>query len=380
MSWEGSIVTLTFACCATAHFAGMCITGILARHRVQYHSLAAVLGIFFGVIAIVAVYGENVAHGSPGLLHPYMLWMLVVGAYFQSLYSLGLVMPGYLQWGRMFRYALPIVVLGVAYVAAMYPSVRPVKICSADELLGNIFSVDFVLRVSALLLGVYYVLNIFILPRRLAFKTVFPVSVVAYVVVLSFSMILYLYTALNYSPLLLCAYIVSFTIVNFFWVCHSMEMLVVRVPNPDISLGMDEQTELEETTVESAEEDEQEQSDFNEVNRQRYLHVQVWMQHNREKWTSNGFTRDLLCRETGINRQLMLQCLRSQGHYNVHEYITAYRVHELKRLVARGEIHALADTLMVGFGSVKTARLCFERIEGCELDEYLRQKVGIGET
>ena len=51
---DAIIVTVVFACCATAHFVGMCLTGILARHRVQYLSLAWILAIFFVVIAIVA--------------------------------------------------------------------------------------------------------------------------------------------------------------------------------------------------------------------------------------------------------------------------------------------------------------------------------------
>lgn len=379
MSWEGTIVTLTFACCATAHFVGMCITGILARHRVQYLSLVAVLAIFFGVIAIVAFFGENVAYGRPGLLNPYMLLMLVVGSYLQSLYSLGIVMPGYLQWERMVKYASPIIILGIVYIISIYPFGQLTKVYSAGELFDNILSLDFILRVLALFLGVYYVLNIIILPHRLAFKTVFPVSLIAYLVVLLLSIILYLYTALNYHPLLLCAYMVLFTMVNFFWVCHSMETLIVRIPHPDISLDVDEQEALVESVPEADAVDEQRQADFNETNLRRYRMVQIWMQRNRDKWMSNGFTRDRLCDETGINRQLMLQCLRSQGHNNVHEYITAYRVQELKRLISRGEVSSVADALVVGFGSIKTARMCFERIEGRGLDDFLAECVRVDE-
>lgn len=379
MSWEGTIVTLTFACCATAHFVGMCITGILARHRVQYLSLVAVLAIFFGVIAIVAFFGENVAYGRPGLLNPYMLLMLVVGSYLQSLYSLGIVMPGYLQWERMVKYASPIIILGIVYIISIYPFGQLTKVYSAGELFDNILSLDFILRVLALFLGVYYVLNIIILPHRLAFKTVFPVSLIAYLVVLLLSVILYLYTALNYHPLLLCAYMVLFTMVNFFWVCHSMETLIVRIPHPDISLDMDEQESLVESVPEADAVDEQRQADFNEANLRRYRMVQIWMQRNRDKWMSNGFTRDRLCDETGINRQLMLQCLRSQGHNNVHEYITAYRVQELKQLIFRGEVSSVADALVVGFGSIKTARMCFERIEGRGLDDFLAEHVRVDE-
>jgi AraC-like DNA-binding protein len=150
-----------------------------------------------------------------------------------------------------------------------------------------------------------------------------------------------------------------------------METLIQKMPHPEIVL---ESVEREVTGAEIAfvVDEDKRQSDFNEQNQSRYARLQLWMKQNKAEWTANGFTRDRLCEATGINRQLMLQCLRSQGHNNVHEYITAYRVAELKRMVLRGEVSSLADCVSAGFGSVKTARSCFERIEGSSLDDFLR--------
>lgn len=375
MSLEGIIVTIVFACCATAHFVGMCVMGILAVRRVQYLSLAWVLAIFFGITAIVAFFGESVVNGRPGILNPYMLLMLVVATYLQSIYALGIAMPGFLQWGRMVKYASPIFVLAIIYVIAMHPVGQLTEVYSLKEMFDSMFYLDVVLRFAALLLGLYYVLNIVFLPRRMAYKSELPMLLLAYMVVLVLSIILYLYTALKYTPWMLCAYMVLFTLVNFFWVCHSMETLIVKMPHPVIRLDAEEDAPVEVETVDDGEEEErQRQIDFNEVNLSRYIKVQSWMQKNKDKWMSNGFTRDRLCEETGINRQLLLQCLRSQGHNNVHEYITTYRVEELKRLVARGEIASVSDCLCVGFGAVKTARLCFERIEGQSLDDFLKER------
>lgn len=371
---DAIIVTVVFACCATAHFVGMCLTGILARHRVQYLSLAWILAIFFVVIAIVAMFGRTVADGRPGLLNPYMLLMLVAGSYLQSIYSLGLVMPGFLQWGRMLRYASPVLLLAVVYIIAIFPAGQLTIVYSADELFQNILSLDLLLRLLALFLGVFYVVNIVFLPRRLAYKTTFPLSLIAYTVVLILSVVLYFYTALNYTPMLLCSYMVMFTLLNFFWVCHSMEILVSKVPHPDITLSVEEST-IEEKP-EEAPSDNKRQMDFNEMNQRRYIQVQLWMQGHKADWLSNGFTRDKLCEETGINRQLMLQCLRSQGHNNIHDYITTYRIEELKRLVQAGRIGSVSDCVQVGFATTKTARSCFERIEGRSLDEYIAHGAG----
>ena len=77
---------------------------------------------------------------------------------------------------------------------------------------------------------------------------------------------------------------------------------------------------------------------------------------------------------TGINRHLMLQCLRSQGYNNIHDYINSYRINALKQKVKTGEIKTAADAVLVGFGSGKTARNCFERMEGMSLDDYLNRE------
>ena len=50
-------------------------------------------------------------------------------------------------------------------------------------------------------------------------------------------------------------------------------------------------------------------------------------------------------------------------------------VEELKRLVVRGEITSVSDSVDVGFGSVKTARSCFDRIENQSLDEFIQNNL-----
>ena len=362
-----------FACCATAHFVGMCVMGMLARHRVQYLSLAWIMAIFFVVLSIVSAFGQEVAMGRPGIMHPYMMLMLVAGSYLQSIYALGIVMPGFLQWSRMWKYASPIFLLAIVYVFAMQLSDGLAMVYSLGELFRNIFSLEVILRFLALFMGGYYVLNIVFLPLRMAGKTVFPMSLIAYVTALVLSLVFYLYTSLHYTPVLLSIYLVLFTIVNFFWICYSIDTLVLKVPHPDIVL---EPVEADNDAESSSEQPVEQcpRADFNEMNFQRYLKVQKWMQNNKDVWTDNGFTRDRLCEETGINRQLMLQCLRSQGHNNIHEFIATYRVRELRRLILSGEATSASDCYMVGFVAPKTARSCFERIEGENLDTFIASR------
>ena len=123
---------------------------------------------------------------------------------------------------------------------------------------------------------------------------------------------------------------------------------------------------------EAADEDgKSEREDFNEANLQRYHRLEAWMQKNRAAWTESTFGRDQLCREVGLNRHLVLQSVRSQGHNNVHEYINRYRIEELKRLILRGEVATVGESVDAGFGTVATARSCFKKMEGIRLDDYM---------
>ena len=99
------------------------------------------------------------------------------------------------------------------------------------------------------------------------------------------------------------------------------------------------------------------------------------MQNHVGQWTDYTFGRDQLCDQVGLNRHLVLQALRSQGYNDVHEYLSIYRVEELQRLIVQGKIKALRECVDAGFGTIKTARSCFERVKGINLDEYLTQRV-----
>jgi AraC-like DNA-binding protein len=88
-------------------------------------------------------------------------------------------------------------------------------------------------------------------------------------------------------------------------------------------------------------------------------------------WRESTFGRDQLCREVGLNRHLVLQSVRSQGYNNVHDYINRYRIEELKRMIRRGEVATIGETVDAGFGTVVTVRSCFKKMEGITLDEFM---------
>mgnify|MGYP007069839105 CR=1 FL=1 len=337
-------VLLCFAVATGIHVVLCAVVGVFAYYRVNYLALAWILGICAVVLAVVGCFSADVAAGHPEPFHPAMMWMMLTGIFLQSIYTFGFSMPGFLQWERMWRYAMPIILLGA---------------------ISGLFGDKWWSRILVFLVGVGYIANIYLLPRRLAKRTPIPGYLKGYTLLLTLSYAFYIYVSMNYKPLLLCAFVVCFTLQNFYLVFLVLMRLGQHLSQPVVSEEGASEGKKEAESRELAD-------DFNERNLARYQTVERWMHENKTMWTDNSFNRDVLCREVGINRQLLLQCLRSQGHNNIHEYLMLYRIKELKKLIVRGEITQVSESVDVGFGAVKTARQCFERVEGMELDEFIR--------
>ena len=358
-----NILFMTLGGSAIAHFVITCVIGIFARHRVQYLCLAWVNGIFFCTMLVASLFSRDIAEGQPGILHPGMLVALLCACYLQSIYPLDISMPGFLQWERMWRYALPILVLLSIYMGATLLGSRIVYIYSLGELTENILSSDILLRLCALGLSIYYIVNIFLLPRRIARHANVPGYLLGYCVAMGLSVVFYTCIAIYYDLTMLAIYVVLFTLLNLYLAFRTLESLALQLPRPVID-------EVEEAPDE---EEEEEEDDFNEVNLLRFQRINYWMQHNRREWKESSFGRDRLCQAVGLNRHIILECVRSQGFNNIHDYISSFRVAELKRMISRGEVKNLSETVDAGFGTIQTVRSCFLKIEGMTLDEYLRK-------
>ena len=358
-----NVLFVTLGASAIVHFVITCVMGLFARHRVQYLCLAWVGGIFFCTTLTASFFSHAIAVGQPGVLHPYMLLALLCACYLQSIYPLNISMPGFLQWERMWRYARPILLLLGIYIGAMLLGSRIVYIYTAEELVGNILSSDILMRLCALGLSIYYIVNIFLLPRRMARHANVPRYLLGYCIAMGLSVVFYTFVAIYYNVALLAAYVVLFTILNLYLMLRTLETIALQLPRPVISEVSEEQGEKDK---------EHDEEDFNEANLHRFQHINFWMQNHKDEWKDSTFGRDRLCQEVGLNRHLILQSVRSQGFNNIHDYINSFRVAELKRMIARGDIKVLNDTLVAGFGAIQTARACFLKAEGIKLDDYLK--------
>lgn len=350
-----------------AHLVITCVMALFARYRVKYLSIAWIMGIFAGLVACVIPFSELIESTRPAVLHPGTLLGLMGWVFLQSIYPLQITMPGYLQWGRMWFYALPIGIVTLAYGVVTLLGITSPNYYTYEEVLGAFWTIDVMLRILMLGVAIYYIINIFRLPKiMLRFPDV-PRYLKGYATMVGLSSCLYFWLIISFSVTKFEVWLVVLTLANLYMCFRTLESLALEMPQPIIK-EVDEAPDVDEI-------DKIDREDFNEANRQRFERVEFWMQHNRKAWTEPTFGRDNLCDETGINRHLILQALRSQGYNNVHEYINAYRVDELKRMIARGLVRSPKDAVDAGFGTVKTARTAFERTEGLSLDDFLARHI-----
>lgn len=349
---------------AVAHLVMTAVMALFARHRVQYLSIAWIMGIFGTAVACVIPFADVIEATRPAMLHPGPLIGLMGFAYLQSIYPLGIIMPGYLQWKRMWLYALPVIALIVLYIFFTILGVTHPNYYTWSELAEHFFTLDMFMRLAMLGVSIYYILNIFRLPRVMLHYPQVPRYLQVYAFVLGLTSSLYVWVILRFSVTAFAVWVILFTGANLYMCLRSLESLAVKLPQPEIKI-VEEQPQMDEVKEEKDEED------FNEANFQRFEGLEYWMQHNRDAWKEYTFGRDQLCMEVGLNRHLVLQCVRSQGYNNIHEYINAYRIAELQRMMSHGEISTLRDCLDAGFGTIKTARVSFERVTGRTLDEAL---------
>ena len=355
---------------ATAHLMMSLVMFYLARRSVQFLSQAWIMLLmcllYCGALFFVATH-ETIP--ALGILHPVLLIYLLVCSYLLSIYPLGLCMPGYLQWGRMWGYATPALVLIFIYSIGAAAGSNLASVYDSSDILQYFLSGDVVLRIIALLLSGYYIGNIFRLPHRLVRRMDLPGDLIFYGTALGLTSLFFVVITVYFNLVLLTVYILLFTLVNMFLFFRTLRPTVEAIQYPDFRNVEKRPTEAEITQTET--------EDFNEANLHRFEVMEYVMQHEKP-FCDATFNRDRLCRLAGFNRHMVLQSLRSQGYNDVHEYISRYRVAELKRLITSGKIKDLKDVEAVGFRSVKTASVCFARYESSELQDFFERYAQTG--
>lgn len=360
-----NILLISIVSYTVLHLMMSSVLFLYSRYKVEYLAPAWITAIF-GVGGCVSIpFILNYEGKEFGILHPYMLMMLVASSFLQSLQPLGIAMPGYLQWRRMWQYATPALIVLSIYALGLLFDSDPVVIHNFSEMPEALLQSDLILRIACVGVSIYYIVNIFRLPHLLVKHTLVPRYVKAYGSAIGIVATYYVVSAIFFDLINILIYVGLFTLLNMYIFFRTLETMAMHLPKPAIEQIQEAPTEEWIAEVEK--------EDFNQANKQRFNRVEFFMQQKKE-WTDNTFGRDRLCEATGINRHLMLQCLRSQGYNNIHDYINSYRINALKQKIKSGEIKTPNESVIVGFGSGKTARNCFERMEDQSLDEYIKEK------
>lgn len=352
---------------SVTHLTMAIVLFIYSRRSVAYLAqawISMLIALIYGVaLAFIATHGTTELQPL-GTLHPTLIISLLVTSFLLSITPLGMVMPGFLQVGRMVRYASPAITIVTLYTLGMLVGAKPVIIDDADALRENMLSSDVLLRLASVGLSTLYVLGIIYLPHRLIRKTGYslPANIVSYASLLGLVQVLLLITTIWFSYTSIIIYEVLFTAVSLMLSGCMIKANISVQPYPEIHI-----VETPPTTQDIAEEEDR---DFNAANVRRFESIEYAMQHEKP-FVSPDFNREALCRLSGFNRHIVLQTLRSQGYNDVHDYISRYRVTELRRLIEKGEVTDVHQHERVGFRTMKTAILAFERYEHEDLAAFI---------
>lgn len=359
------LITTEFA--AVAHFILSLVLFRFAVRSVRFLSQAWIMLIFSVFYSTATVFLACSEVPQLGILNPALLIYLLAASYLQSIYPLGLCMPGYLQWGRMWQYATPALVLIFIYSIGASVGSDLSHVYEPEDLLSSLLSGDVLLRLTALCLSGYYIINIFRLPHKLVRQFQLPRDLVSYGLLLGGSCILFVAVTIWFSITGLIVYEILFTGINIFLSFRILRPVIMSMDYPQIR-PVEAPPSPEAIAV-------ADNADFNAANLQRFEAIEYLMQHERP-YLDYMFNRERLCRMAGYNRHVVLQTLRSQGYNDIHEYIARYRVAELRRQILDGQLTELKNCEQVGFRTLKTAVASFERYEGGDLEEWFAQQHG----
>lgn len=370
----GTLLIIGTELVAVVHLTMAIVLFIYSHRSVAYLAQAWISALTFAIYALALLFiaTNHTSQLEPlGMLNPMLLLALLVCSFLLSINPLGMVMPGYLQARRMVRYASPAIAIIVFYVIGLLAGSRPVIIDDVEMLRRSLLSGDVLLRLASVVLSAYYVLGIILLPHRLIRKTGYslPMKVVTYATLLGLVQILLLVASIWFSYTLIIVYEVLFTAVSLTLSGIMIKANICEQPYPKIQIVNEPPTHEEIAVAEEV--------DFNAANAARFERIEYVMQHEKP-YVSSAFNRDALCRLSGYNRHLLLQTLRSQGYNDVHDYISRYRVSELRRLIEAGKVTDIRQHTCVGFLTLKTAIQAFERYEHVSLAEFLKLHVSQG--
>lgn len=354
---------------AVSHLTMAIVFFIYAQRSVAYLAQAWISILTFALYGVALFYVATSSSSGIhplGMFHPTLLLVLLAVSFLLSINPLGMVMPGYLQAERMVKYASPAAAIIVFYVIGLMMGSRPVVLDTFDDVRCNLLSGDVILRIASLALSTYYVLNIILLPHRLIRKSGYslPANVVTYATLLGIVQLLLVASSIWFSYALVIIYEVLFTAVSLMLSGCMIKANTSVQPYPEIQI-----VDTPPTTEEIAKEEEK---DFNAANARRFESIEYAMQHEKP-YVSPDFNREALCRLCGVNRHILLQTLRSQGYNDVHDYISRYRVKELRNLIETHKITDIRQHVSVGFRTLKTAVLAFERYEHLNLADFIAE-------
>ena len=247
-------ILITLVVIATIHLMMASVLFLYSRYKVQYLSLAWIMGIF-GVLTCVSFpFMPLLKFANVGLLHPFMLF--VVGGDFFSSGHLSLEHPhaGIFAVGTDVALCLaghiPYYIICRQSAFGKPSGDCPYLLRTGRVLVGG---PDMLFRLAGLGLSVYYVTNILRLPRLLVKNAEIPRYLKGYVTAMGLNMVFYIVVTAVFNAMLLLVYFYLFCLLNMYLFYRTLETMAIHLPKPEI-VEVDE-APTEEVIVQAEKED-----------------------------------------------------------------------------------------------------------------------------
>ena len=109
-----------------------------------------------------------------------------------------------------------------------------------------------------------------------------------------------------------------------------------------------------------------------EQRRQQLYDRLCQLMDSQQPYTDETLNRHKLAAMLFTNHLYVEEAIRTcSNHPSTSSFINRYRIEELKRMILRGEVATVGESVDAGFGTVATARSCFKKMEGIRLDDYM---------
>lgn len=285
-------------------------------------------------------------------------------------YSIEVVSPRWLDWGRALAIYAPFVGLVLFYQMTLWSGVEYREVHSLLDMIPVFWNFDILFRVLLFLIIVGLLIFTYITPRLRPFRSFDKRWIRGYSIAVSIKICAIL-TVLLINDLRINAGYYLFSVGSCLYIVYQ-ELFVLPRASDDTS---EEVAEVQPSDEDNTDEQSAEPTLPDTPMPRR---IMLWSQmeeymQRQEPWRSPDMSVSVLADAVKSNRTTIAETIKEAGYESFYDYVSQYRIREFCRQAKEGSVHSVVETLYgVGFRSRSVAFAQFKRQMNVTPGEYLK--------